>query len=265
MLKENSILINYIFPMALAFLIALIIQRLSHRLVGRFVKISDYAPEGLRLSHIRQRTLHDLIASSIGFLAFLVAGVFSLGLFVDTNTLIWMIGLFSAAFGLGARPLISDFLTGMSFIFEDTLDVGDKVEILEVQGVVEKLNLRTLFVRGEGGELFIIPNGEIRVIRNFSRGIYSTSKIAVRVPTAQLDKAIPFLEGLGENAVEALPNLLEPWEVIGTSKSIAEHTELTLLIKAKFGKAAELRPRLQKFIIERLHEADVTVIEPPIG
>jgi small-conductance mechanosensitive channel len=45
-----------------------------------------------------------------------------------------MVGLFAAAFGLGARPLVSDYLTGVGFLFEDTFDVGEKVDILGNEG-----------------------------------------------------------------------------------------------------------------------------------
>jgi small-conductance mechanosensitive channel len=37
----------------------------------------------------------------------------------------------------GARPLISDVLTGIDLIFEDTYAFGEKVEIQGVEGVVE--------------------------------------------------------------------------------------------------------------------------------
>ena len=77
--------------------------------------------------------------------------------------------MFSAAFGLGFRPLISDFLTGIVFIFEDTLDVGEKVSIVgpwcNFEGVVEKVSLRAVHLRGTSGEMMAVPNGEIRIIR----------------------------------------------------------------------------------------------------
>jgi small-conductance mechanosensitive channel len=62
----------------------------------------------------------------ISFLAYTIAILSALSLFVETETLVWMVGLFSAAFGLGARPLISDFLTGIGFMFEDIYDVAKK-------------------------------------------------------------------------------------------------------------------------------------------
>lgn len=261
MIDEKSFLIRYVVPMLIAFVVAAIIHRYAYRIIGRFVKVNDLAPQRLRMRTSRQSTLRDLLSSSLILMAYAFATLFSMAVLIDKSTLVWMIGLFSAAFGFGAWRMVSDFITGINFIFEDTLDVGDMVEILGYEGIVERINLRTLQLRGENGELLVIPNGEIRVFRNFSRGRFSTAKIVVKVPTEQLDTALPLLERLGEVAVDELINLLEPWEVIGTSQRVAEHTELMLLVKAKFGKAAELRPRLQKFVRERLQEANVTVVD----
>jgi hypothetical protein len=79
--------------------------------------------------------------------------------------------------------------TGISFIFEDTFDVGEKVEILNVEGVIEAVNLRTSTLRAPTGELYIVPNGEIRLIRNFSRGRFSITKITLKLAGEDLGHA----------------------------------------------------------------------------
>lgn len=256
----ERIALTYVLPIIAAFTIAWIVRRTAGWLVRHFVHLSDFAPENIRLGEKRQRTLNDLISSGIGFLAFLMAMLFTLGLFVDTTTLVWMVGLFSAAFGLGARPLISDFLTGIGFIFEDTFDVGEKIQINGVEGVIEKINMRTTFVRAPTGELYIIPNGEIRIIRNFSRGRFSTADITIRIRATDLKTVMPLLEELGREAVSLLPNLLQPWQVISPSGAIGQTAELTLATKAKFGKAADMRPHLLALVHERLAQADIELV-----
>ena len=262
MTPAEEVIVRYVLPIVIAYGLAWIVQRLSGRMVGRFMGLSEYAPERMRLRQERQRTLHDLLASTIGFIAFTVASVFTVGLFIDTTTLVWMLGLFAAGFGLGARPLISDFLTGISFIFEDTFDVGEKVEFLGVgggtiEGVIERINLRTTMIRAPSGELYTIPNGEIRAIRNFSRGRFSTTDITLTLPASGLNEAIPLLEALGVEAVALLPNLLEPWQVISATGIVGQQAELQLVVKTRFGKAAEMRPRLLALVQERLTEAGI--------
>ncbi|MBN1964534.1 MAG: mechanosensitive ion channel family protein [Anaerolineae bacterium] len=251
---------DYIVPIGLAFALAWLLHRLAGRIIDRFVLLARFMPERLRLREERRQTLRDLFASVLSFVAFLLAFVFALGHFVDATTLVWMVGLFSAAFGLGARPLIADYLTGIGFIFENAFDIGEKVELVGVEGVVESISLRTTQLRAPTGELYTIPNGEVRVIRNFSRGRFSTANVTLLVNAADLGRALPLLEALGEEAVTLLPNLLEPWQVISKTGAVGHDAELTILAKARFGMAAEMRPRLLALVQERLAEADIPLV-----
>jgi small-conductance mechanosensitive channel len=198
-----------------------------------------------------------MLASVISFVAFAVAIIASVGRFVTFDTLVWVVGLFSAAFGLSARPLISDVLAGIGLIFEDTFAVGEKVEILGIEGIIEAVNLRTTWLRAPTGELYVLPNGEIRVVRNFSRGRFSIVKVTLKIAAADLNHALTTLEELGNEAVVLLPNLLEPWQVLSESGVIGQQTELTLMAKARFGQAAEMRPRLLAVVQERLAEVGI--------
>jgi len=246
----------------LFFLLAWIVYRLAPRFARTILSASRFANGQRPLREERRQTLLGLISAAITFIAVVAAIVLSLSLFVDSTTLIWVIGLFSAAFGLGARPLVSDFLSGVSFIFEDTFDVDDKVHLPglaggDIEGIVEEVRLRTTLIRAPSGEPFTVPNGEIRVVRNFSRGRFSVTNVTIRLAAADLGTAISLLEGLGKEAVSLLPNLLEPWQIISGSGELGQHTELTLLAKARFGKAGEMRPRLLKLVHERLADAGI--------
>ena len=199
---------------ALFFMLAYIVHRLSGRIANRLLRINRVTQRGRPLRDERQETLRGLGSSFITFVAFGVATLSSLSLYVAADTLIWMIGLFSAAFGLGARPVISDFLTGLTFLFEDTFDVGEKIELTGlgggIEGIIEAVNLRHTLLRAPTGELYNVPNGEIRLVRNFSRGRFSTADIKLSVSAADLNRAIELLEALGDEAVSLLPNFSSP-------------------------------------------------------
>jgi small conductance mechanosensitive channel len=256
---------SYALRVAIFYLVAWVVHRLSGR-IARLVYLDRLSPEQRRSRPERLATLRGLVASAITFLAFAAATFSSLSLAVETDTLVWMIGLFSAAFGLGARPLLSDFLTGVSFMFEDTFDVGEKVELMglgggPVEGVIEAVNLRTTQVRAPSGELYTVPNGEVRVVRNFSRGRFSTAHIKLKTAADDLPRALTLLETLGEEAVVLLPNLLEPWQIISESGTIGQQTELTLVTKTRFGKAADMLPRLLALVNERFDKAEIPLFD----
>ena len=249
-------LIDYVVPILFFFGVAYLVHRLSGAVARRFQPIGKLTMRDNPHALDRLITLRALVSNVISGLAFIIATLSSLSLFFSADTLLWVVGLFSAAFGLGARPFISDYLTGLSFIFEDTFYVGDKIEIpifpQRVEGVVEKVSLRTTQIRGMDGELFTMPNGDIRLVRNFSRGDSSPTSVTIKIPAGELSKTLKHLENLSEKAMTLLPNLIEPWKVISKSGELSEEAELTILANAKFGKGAEMRTRMLALLQEEL-------------
>ncbi|HSM70860.1 MAG TPA: mechanosensitive ion channel domain-containing protein [Anaerolineales bacterium] len=244
-------------------LLALLIAFLLKRLAFWLIKLGRLAPQGRKPSLERQKTLHSLLSSTIDLIVIILTVIASMSLFLDPNTIAWVMGLFSAAFGFGARIVIGDYLSGLSFLFEDTFSVGDKIEVIGVrpiEGVVETINIRTTMLRSPSGELYVVPNGEIRAVRNFSRGKFSIAKVTLKIQASDLGNALTVLETLGDEAVALLPNLIEPWQVTNLGGVTGQHTELTLIAKARFGKAAELRPRLLALVQERLTDVDVQLV-----
>lgn len=240
------------------FLLAWLFSRLGGILSRRVIRLGGLASHRSRPE--RQETLYGLVQGIITVIFFVVAVLLSLSQFVETTTLIWMIGLFGAGFGLSARPIISDVIAGTSFVFEDTFAVGEKVEILDIEGVIEVITLRTTWLRAPTGELFTIPNGDIRVVRNFSRGRFSMANITLKIPAADLERVIPLLENLGQDAMDSLPNLIEPWRVISETGIMGQTTELTLFAKARFGKAAEIRPKLLALVHKSLEDENIEIM-----
>jgi small conductance mechanosensitive channel len=258
----EHILRDFVLPIILAFLLAAVVRVLGRYLVARFIKISDFAPQGLRLRQERQKTLRDILSSIIGVAAFSTAILFTLGLFVNTAVLLWLVGLFGAGFSFGANRLVADFMTGISFIVEEHFDVGEKIEVNDIVGVVERINFRTTVLRASSGELYVIPNGEIRTLRNLSRGVFSKADITIKIAALHLDIALPLLRDLGKEAVTILPIIAELWEVIAPEDVVMGQTvEITLAVKAQHGKAAELRPVMLAVVAGRLAQAGVYLAE----
>ena len=246
---------------AIFYLLAWIFSYLSRWIIKSIFRPKSGSARKRQLSPERKKTLQGLVSNAFSFLGFLAATLASIGLFVQTDTLVWMVGLFSAAFGLGARPLISDFLAGLGFIFDDTFSVGEKVEILDMEGVIEAISLRNTLMRSSTGELYTIPNGEIRTVRNFSRGRFSIAEVSFNVAVDDLVQTLEVLQTLGKEAVLILPNLVEPWRILSESGIIGQNTKLTIIAKARYGKAAEMRPKLLAFIHENLKDASIQIAE----
>lgn len=257
----EALLVGTILPILFLYIFALLVHISAPTLARYFLSINRFRKETKRWRTERRETLQGLIANLITFAAIFIATILTLSLFVSATTIVWFVGLFSAAFGLGAHPIISNYLTGLGFIFQDTIADGEKIELLglgsDVEGVVEAVNLSHIMIRGMEGELYTVPNGTIRVIRNFSRGRFSRVRVKLRVPGDKLDEAIILLENLGEDAPTLLPNLLEAWDVLSSNGELGRYTDLTITAKAKYGQAAKMQPRLLSLVHKRLREIGI--------
>lgn len=262
-LKANSA-VSLGIGIAGSFLAAAIIAILSRRITRRILALNRFAPKGRRMSPERRNTLQVLISNSISACAFLIALLASLAVSgVEANTIVWVVGLFSTAFGLAARPLVSDILSGVSFLFNQTFDIGEKVELLlpgeRVQGIIESIGLLSSQVRAPTGEMYTVPNGEIRVVRNFSRGKFSMVNIVLCVSPDDMSRSLDTLRGLGEDVYRLYDSMIEPWQVLSASNLSGSRIELTILAKAVLGQAAELKLGLSNSIYERFKQDGIPI------
>jgi len=250
---------------ALRIFTILVLAWLVSRVLGGLLPRLVFAlgPRRWRQSFTARRvaTQRDLVASIIRFASYVVALVVILEMFIDPGAILAVAGLFSFAFGMSARPLISDIFAGVTLLFEDQFAVGEKVELSGVVGtagiigLVEHVGLRTTHVRADSGELFIVPNGDVRVVRNFSRGEFSLASITVCVPAGRVSEALMMLQEVGRRAQAELPQIVEPPMVMSETGLLAAEVNLTLKVKTRLGQGvtvrAELLARAQKELAER--------------
>ena len=93
---------------------------------------------------------------------------------VNLGPLLASAGVVGVALGFGAQSIVKDTLSGFFILLEDQYGVGDVVELQTtaspVNGKVEDLTLRSTSLRAFDGTVHAVPNGNIQVISNKSRG-----------------------------------------------------------------------------------------------
>jgi small-conductance mechanosensitive channel len=118
----------------------------------------------------RASTIGGVLSATLKATTWIVASAMALGEFgFDLGPLIASAGLVGVALGLGAQTLVRDILSGIFMLIEDQYGVGDTVEGLEIEGVVEKVGLRVTTVRDGQGTLWYLRNGEILKVGNQSQ------------------------------------------------------------------------------------------------
>lgn len=87
---------------------------------------------------------------------------------VDVTPMLAGASVFGVALGLGAQNFFRDNLAGFLTLLDNVIREGDTVRINGRQGVVEKIKLRTLYLRDADGTLHIVRQGEIKEVSNMT-------------------------------------------------------------------------------------------------
>ena len=118
----------------------------------------------------RARTTGTVLSSTLNAIIWVLAMAMVLGEFgFNLGPIIASAGVIGVALGLGAQTLVRDILSGIFMLIEDQYGVGDKVDVLEVKGTVEKVGLRITTIRDAEGTLWYLRNGEILKVGNLSQ------------------------------------------------------------------------------------------------
>lgn len=168
----------------------------------------------------RSRTLHLLTLNLVKYFIYFTALGMILGeLGVNFATYFASLSVIGLAIGFGSQGLVQDMVTGFFIIFEGQFDVGDMVEISGQTGIVTELGLRMTKLRNYFGQIVVIPNRNIAVVGNYSRGA-QRAYVDVQVENAAAaEKAMPLLTTLGQELMKQYPGV-----VLGPTKTTGPMT-----------------------------------------
>jgi small conductance mechanosensitive channel len=173
--------LSRLWRIAVILLVAWLLQALARRIIRAFhhrMSQRTSAPEELR----RIRTVGTVFSYFATVVVLLVAGTATLNeLGISVAPILATAGVAGVAIGFGAQSLVKDYFTGLVLLIEDQISAGDVVEILGKAGEVEEVTLRYVRLRDGDGYVHFIPNGEIKMVSNRTRGhAYATIDAAIR-------------------------------------------------------------------------------------
>jgi moderate conductance mechanosensitive channel len=218
------------------------------------------AADALSISEARkhERALAQVIGWGCVVLVYLVTVVMVIQrLNVPVTSLVAPATLLGAALGFGAQRLVQDLLSGFFIFAERQYGYGDIIRIAQpgepagISGAVEEVTLRTTKLRTEGGELIVIPNGEIRQVTNLSK---DWARAVLDIPLAvdtDVPKATETLHRISEEIMEDETwsrLLLDPPSVMGIERFGVGFLQLRFVARTLPGRqwdvARELRGRI---------------------
>ncbi len=176
------------------------------------------------------------------------------------------LGVGGIAIGLGAQTLVRDMISGIFILVENQYDRGDLIVVGNVQGWVEDVNLRRTVVRDADGTLFTIPNGEVKISGNLTRG-YSGINMLVPVSAASdVDRAITLIDAAGQElaADEQLRELVvEPPRAVRIEGLTPQGVTVRVLGKTAPGAQFQVASALRRRIRHAFDEAKISLGDSP--
>jgi moderate conductance mechanosensitive channel len=243
----------------------LALARLAVRRMQRRLEGADGATQELNLQ--RTATLTHAVSYVVRVLVWTVALLLLLGEFdIQLGPLLAGAGIAGVALGFGAQSVVRDLLSGFFILLENQFGVSERVTVLagskEVSGKVETLSLRTTELRDFDGTLHIIPNGNIVVVGNHSRG-WARAIVDVQVAyTEDLHRVRGVLEELfGEVRQDADLGraFFSGPEVLGVEGVGEKDVTLRVTAEVRPTRRGDLERLLRQRIKERFDERGISV------
>lgn len=240
---------------------------IAAHLVSR--RVLAWAQSLKRIREARRQQLVTLIYVVQWILIVLLVGsavLMALGTFgVNITPLLASVGVAGLALSLGAQSLIKDLIGGVLIIVENQYAIGDSITVGGVSGDVERITLRSTQVRALNGDLYIVPNGEVRVLANQTKG-WSRAVVEVGVAYEEdLDHALDVLRTSAATFAHAPAfeaSLLEPPQVLGPVSLGDSAVILRVAVKTEPGKQWEIGRELRKVILAACEREGVSLPYP---
>jgi small-conductance mechanosensitive channel len=262
----HGVKIGVIVALAVLFLVAsrLAVHRMQRRLEG-----VDSITQELDLQ--RSATLTQAVSYVIRVVVWTVAVLLVLGeLGISLGPLIAGAGIAGVALGFGAQSLVRDYLSGFFMLLENQFGVGDGIEVMVsgqmVAGKVEAVSLRITELRAYDGTLHVVPNGNILLVSNKSKG---WARVIVDVPVAfgeDLDRVRTVLEELFAEMKDE-ERLREAFftgpEMLGVERLAGTDVVVRVVGETRPSRRGDLERQLRARIRQRFIERGIEIAASP--
>lgn len=249
-----------------AVFLGMIVLRVGRRMISSLVTMRSQKHKTMQ----QVNTARALATSIFNYIMYFIVVTIVLSIFgVNVSSLLAVAGVGGIAISFGAQTLIKDIISGMFIWMEGSITVGDIVTINDLSGVVESIAIRTTTVRDYNGNIYVIPNGDIRTLTNMSRD-FKRAIVDIRCPyEADQGRIVEILKDEMEIAGREIQGLTAAPEVmsilsfdtdavvvrIAAQCPVGEHwrieRDLRTRVKARFDKEGIVMPHYQKIVVNQ--------------
>ncbi len=237
---------------------ALVAWELLSTLVERYLEERDAGGE-LVARGARVRTFLPLVRNVVRIvLLVLVVLVVLSEIGIDIGPLLAGAGIVGLAVSFGAQSLVKDVITGFFILLEDTISVGDVVDLGGRSGIVESMTIRSVRLRDLGGNVHTVPFGEVAAVLNMTKDFsYALMEVGIAY-REDVDEVVEVLREIGDGMQadeEFGPLILEPLQVLGLDSFGASSVNIRIRLKTlpiqQWAVKREFQRRMKRVFDER--------------
>lgn len=245
---------SFVLKVVFIIIIASIVIKIAKKIIERV--FSNNKKTAIRITKRREDTLRKLIENALVYVVYSIVILMILDTVgIPIATLLAGAGVIGLAIGFGAQSLVQDVISGFFIVFEDQFAVGDYVFISDVEGEVEEIGLRTTKIKDWTGERYVIPNGNISQVTNYS--IHNgTPVVDVNIPYENdVYNAQEIIESINKKVFNETDMFMTEPEIIGVQSLDVSHYIIRIISETSPGNqwAAEryLRGEIQSGLYNR--------------
>ena len=244
-------------------LLAFLGYRLLGLLTHRIEKTVDDGDETVPTSRERRGTTIAQLLRSMGRVLIVgIALLLSFNVFINIGPILAGAGILGLAVSFGSQSLVKDVISGFFILLENQFGIGDVIEVVGKSGTVEKMTLRVVVLRDVYGVMHVVPNGEIKVVSNKTRG-WSRAVVDVSVlRTVDIDHALELIRAEADrflNDPKWKQELDGPVEVLGVESVTDTAVTIRSLIRTRPGSQWSVGREFRRRTIGRLRRESIPV------
>ncbi|MDO4301034.1 MAG: mechanosensitive ion channel family protein [Clostridia bacterium] len=247
------------------FILKIVMTFFSVFIANFFVRISKKVIyKGFSKFSIERRsdTAASLMASMIKYIIYFIVFCNVLVMWgINITSILALGGAVSVAVGLGAQDIVKDMMAGLFIITENQFGVGDIVELNGFSGTVESIGIRTTRIRNADGNVHIVPNGQISIVTNMSKGF---NRAIVDIAVAY-DENIDRVFGVLKDEFEIIFNsrliegIIDVPQVWGIHELAESGVVIRVAADSEIGENWRIERELRKFILKRFDKEKIEI------
>ena len=242
---------------ALAWFGLRVVRLAAHRIE---LSVDDGDDSVTTLREKRGRTISQLLRSVGRVVIVTIAILLTLNVFINIAPILAGAGILGLAISFGAQSLVRDIISGFFILLENQFAVGDVIEAAGKSGVVERMTMRVVVLRDLEGTMHVIPNGELKVVSNKTRG-WARAVVDISVPyTEDVDRALAVVRD--ESAQFSTDptwglQLDGPVEVLGVESMTDNAVVIRSLLKTQPGSQWNVAREFRRRLINRFSKESI--------